>query len=47
MRLQEPDSHVLSVLQDSQKLCVPANGPFELDAANAYTKALSQYDLFW
>jgi L-alanine-DL-glutamate epimerase-like enolase superfamily enzyme len=38
---------VLSVLQDGQKLCVDANGRFDLDAAIAYAKALSQYDLFW
>ena len=38
---------ILSVLQDGQKLCVDANGRFDLDTAVAYAKALSQYDLFW
>jgi D(-)-tartrate dehydratase len=38
---------VLSVLADGQKLCVDANGRFDLDTAIAYAKALSQYDLFW
>mgnify|MGYP000412399790 CR=1 FL=1 len=38
---------VLSVLQDGQKLAVDANGRFDLDAAIAYAKALSAYDLFW
>ena len=38
---------VLEVLQDGQKLAVDANGRFDLDAAVAYAKALSQYDLFW
>jgi D(-)-tartrate dehydratase len=38
---------VLSVLQDGQKLCVDANGRFDMDTAIAYAKALSQYDLFW
>lgn len=38
---------VLSVLQDGQRLCVDANGRFDLDTAIAYAKALSQYDLFW
>ncbi len=37
----------LAVLQDGQKLCVDANGRFDLDTAIAYAKALSQYDLFW
>jgi len=37
---------ILSALQDGQKLCVDANGRFELDTAVAYAKALSQYDLF-
>ena len=35
------------MLQDGQKLCVDANGRFDLDTAIAYAKALSQYDLFW
>jgi L-alanine-DL-glutamate epimerase-like enolase superfamily enzyme len=38
---------VLSVLKDGQKLCVDANGRFNLDTAIAYAKALSRYDLFW
>src|SRR5947208_1368398 len=38
---------VLSVLADGQKLCVDANGRFDLDTAIAYAKALSAYDLFW
>ena len=38
---------VLSVLQDGQKLAVDATGRFDLDAAIAYAKALSAYDLFW
>ena len=38
---------VLSVLQDGQKLCVDANGRFDIETAIAYAKALSQYDLFW
>src|SRR3546814_11329683 len=37
---------ILSVLQDGQRLCVDANGRFDLDTAIAYAKALSQYDLF-
>lgn len=38
---------VLSVVKDGQQLAVDANGRFDLDAAIAYAKALSQYDLFW
>lgn len=38
---------VLDVLQDGQKLCIDANGRFDLDTAIAYAKALSRYDLFW
>ncbi|MGA0940714.1 MAG: mandelate racemase/muconate lactonizing enzyme family protein [Burkholderiaceae bacterium] len=38
---------VLSVLKDGHQLAVDANGRFDLDAAIAYAKALSQYDLFW
>jgi L-alanine-DL-glutamate epimerase-like enolase superfamily enzyme len=38
---------VMEVLQDGQKLCVDANGRFDLDTAIQYAKALSQYDLFW
>jgi D(-)-tartrate dehydratase len=38
---------VLSILHGGQKLCVDANGRFDLDTAIAYAKALSHYDLFW
>ena len=38
---------VMSVLQDGQKLCVDANGRFDMDTAIGYAKAMSQYDLFW
>jgi L-alanine-DL-glutamate epimerase-like enolase superfamily enzyme len=38
---------VLSILKDGQRLCVDANGRFDLDTAIAYAKALSRYDLFW
>jgi L-alanine-DL-glutamate epimerase-like enolase superfamily enzyme len=38
---------VLSVLQDGQRLCVDANGRFDMDTAIAYAKALGQYKLFW
>jgi L-alanine-DL-glutamate epimerase-like enolase superfamily enzyme len=38
---------VLSILKDGQRLCVDANGRFDLDTAIAYAKALSQYNLFW
>ncbi|HYF58715.1 MAG TPA: mandelate racemase/muconate lactonizing enzyme family protein, partial [Burkholderiaceae bacterium] len=38
---------VMEVLQDGRKLCVDANGRFDLDTAIAYAKALSRYDLFW
>ena len=38
---------IMEVLQDGQKLCVDANGRFDLETAIAYAKALSQYDLFW
>ncbi|MFC7515218.1 mandelate racemase/muconate lactonizing enzyme family protein [Herbaspirillum sp. GCM10030257] len=38
---------IMSVLQDGQKLCVDANGRFDMDTAIAYAKAMSQYDLFW
>ncbi|HET7403614.1 MAG TPA: mandelate racemase/muconate lactonizing enzyme family protein [Usitatibacter sp.] len=38
---------VLGMLSGSQRLCVDANGRFDLDTAIAYAKALSQYDLFW
>jgi L-alanine-DL-glutamate epimerase-like enolase superfamily enzyme len=38
---------VLSVLKDGQRLCVDANGRFDMDTAIAYAKALGQYKLFW
>lgn len=38
---------ILEVLQDGQRLCVDANGRFDLETAIAYAKALSRYDLFW
>lgn len=38
---------IMEVLQDGQKLCVDANGRFDLETAVQYAKALSQYDLFW
>ena len=38
---------VLSMLGKGQRLCVDANGRFDLDTAVAYAKALSPYDLFW
>jgi L-alanine-DL-glutamate epimerase-like enolase superfamily enzyme len=38
---------VLRILGPGQRLAVDANGRFDLDAAIAYAKALSQYDLFW
>jgi len=38
---------IMEVLQDGQKLCVDANGRFDLETAIAYAKAMSQYDLFW
>ena len=38
---------VLSVLKDGQRLCVDANGRFDMDTTIAYAKALGQYDLFW
>jgi L-alanine-DL-glutamate epimerase-like enolase superfamily enzyme len=38
---------VLSVLKDGQRLCVDANGRFDMDTAIAYAKALGQYNLFW
>jgi L-alanine-DL-glutamate epimerase-like enolase superfamily enzyme len=38
---------VLGMLKDGQRLCVDANGRFDVDTAIAYAKALSQYDLFW
>jgi L-alanine-DL-glutamate epimerase-like enolase superfamily enzyme len=38
---------VLGMLPAGARLCVDANGRFDLDTAVAYAKALSQYDLFW
>jgi L-alanine-DL-glutamate epimerase-like enolase superfamily enzyme len=38
---------VLGMLGKGQRLCVDANGRFDLATAIAYAKALSDYDLFW
>ncbi len=38
---------VLSILGPGQRLCVDANGRFDLDTAIAYAKALAPYQLFW
>ncbi|MGE5098226.1 MAG: mandelate racemase/muconate lactonizing enzyme family protein [Betaproteobacteria bacterium] len=38
---------VLGMLPPGARLCVDANGRFDMDTAIAYAKALSQYDLFW
>jgi len=38
---------VLGMLGAGQRLCVDANGRFDLKTAVDYAKALSQYDLFW
>jgi D(-)-tartrate dehydratase len=38
---------VLGILGPGQRLCVDANGRFDLETAIAYAKALSAYDLFW
>ena len=38
---------VLRMLAPGQRLCVDANGRFDLETAIAYAKALSPYDLFW
>ena len=38
---------VMQVLGAGQRLCVDANGRFDMDTAIAYAKALSQYPLFW
>ncbi|MDQ6881040.1 MAG: mandelate racemase/muconate lactonizing enzyme family protein [Pseudomonadota bacterium] len=38
---------VLGLLGPGQRLCVDANGRFDLKTAIAYAKALSPYDLFW
>ncbi len=38
---------VMEVLRDGQRLCVDANGRFDLTTAIAYAKALTPFDLFW
>jgi L-alanine-DL-glutamate epimerase-like enolase superfamily enzyme len=38
---------VLGMLSPGQRLCVDANGRFDLETAIDYAKALSRYDLFW
>ena len=38
---------VLGMLPNGARLCVDANGRFDMDTAIAYAKALSKYDLFW
>jgi L-alanine-DL-glutamate epimerase-like enolase superfamily enzyme len=38
---------VLGMLGPGQRLCVDANGRFDLETAIAYAKALAPYDLFW
>ncbi|HWI80431.1 mandelate racemase/muconate lactonizing enzyme family protein [Ramlibacter sp.] len=38
---------VLGMLNNGERLCVDANGRFDLKTAVDYAKALSQYDLFW
>jgi L-alanine-DL-glutamate epimerase-like enolase superfamily enzyme len=38
---------VLAMLAPGQRLCVDANGRFDLKTAIEYAKALSKYDLFW
>jgi L-alanine-DL-glutamate epimerase-like enolase superfamily enzyme len=38
---------VLSILGPGQRLCVDANGRFDLETAIAYAKALQPYGLFW
>ncbi len=38
---------VLRLLGPGQRLCVDANGRFDLKTAIEYGRALSQYDLFW
>jgi D(-)-tartrate dehydratase len=38
---------VLGVLERGQRLCVDANGRFDLATALAYAQALAPYDLFW
>ena len=38
---------VLEVLGDGRRLCVDANGRFDIDTAIAYGEALKPYNLFW
>jgi D(-)-tartrate dehydratase len=38
---------VLGMLKHGERLCVDANGRFDLQTAIDYAKALSRYDLFW
>ena len=38
---------VLGMLAPGQRLCVDANGRFDVTTAVEYAKAISQYDLFW
>ncbi|MDB5798139.1 MAG: hypothetical protein JWP36_2041 [Paucimonas sp.] len=38
---------VLGILKPGQRLCVDANGRFDMDTAIAYAKALAPYNLFW
>lgn len=38
---------VLQVVGDGRRLCVDANGRFDLETALAYAEALKQFDLFW
>ena len=38
---------VLAVLKNGERLCVDANGRFDLDTAVAYAEAMKGYNLFW
>jgi L-alanine-DL-glutamate epimerase-like enolase superfamily enzyme len=38
---------VLAVLKDGERLCVDANGRFDLDTAIEYAEAMKGYNLFW
>jgi L-alanine-DL-glutamate epimerase-like enolase superfamily enzyme len=38
---------VLAALKDGARLCVDANGRFDLDTAIAYAEAMKGYNLFW
>ncbi|WP_372824647.1 mandelate racemase/muconate lactonizing enzyme family protein [Polaromonas sp.] len=38
---------VLGMLAPGQRLCVDANGRFDIKTAIAYARAMSPYDLFW